>query len=288
MANLLWPPLISMNFFQIVKLILDESFQLIPAKDDDERYKCIEAELEILRTSYANVVSGHCIDYAKPVTRFAYIYKYVVSHASMVAEILGRSSTLSALFKKDSVDISCVGGGPGSDFLGVIKYCIKAGLSPALEVRILDKNPVWSESWSDIRKRVKGVIDISPSFSTFDVTDAGSWKNYVKHLQADLFTFVYFMSEIYALKAKAEAYFDYLFSAAKSGAVFLFLDNRSRETYGWFDELAARHKLVVKFSREENLSLPMSEQCRDLGVFYTKLSNPKVTGKIAFRVAIKP
>lgn len=57
-----------MNCFQLIKTVLDEAFQQIDAKNDNERFVQIEAELASLSKSYATVIHGHKIDYTKPVS----------------------------------------------------------------------------------------------------------------------------------------------------------------------------------------------------------------------------
>jgi hypothetical protein len=108
------------------------------------------------------------------------------------------------LFKSNELRISCVGGGPGSDLLGVYKYVLHRQAikphdkMPNMTFHLLDKEDAWGESWSDVDAMTKSAISSSTMFRIIDVCDPVSWEKHKKFLQADLFTFVYFFSEIFS------------------------------------------------------------------------------------------
>ena len=110
-----------MNCFQIIKSILDEEYNQIPG-NEVEKDEQIEARLNALSNSYAQLSEGNTISYRDPITRFAYIYRYVTSHANLVCTLLEKNSELNSIFDKERVKVACIGGGPGSDFLGILKY----------------------------------------------------------------------------------------------------------------------------------------------------------------------
>jgi hypothetical protein len=119
-------------------------------------------------------------------------------HANIVFETIKLETGLQKLFKSSELKISCVGGGPGSDLLGVYKYIvhrqtIKPNDSmPNMTFHLLDKEDSWGESWSDVDAMTKSAISSSTMFRIIDVCDQKSWEKHKKFLQADLFTFVYF------------------------------------------------------------------------------------------------
>ena len=57
----------------------------------------------------------------------------------MVYDFINRNPTLSNLFDEEFLKISCIGGGPGSDLLGVFKYVLNHEKSPDLFFHLLDK-----------------------------------------------------------------------------------------------------------------------------------------------------
>jgi len=219
-----------MNVFQLVKSVLDEIYERISGQSADKNNR-IEGEIESLKAAYERLgEQGVPNDYSKAVTRFAYIYKYVTCHANVVYHLLRSSPQLAALFDREQVNISCIGGGPGSDFLGILKYIINSEKAPRvkqLRVNLFDKEPAWSECWNDVDEKLRSHLRIATSFVPFDVTDPKTWATYQKFLSSDLFTMIYFMSEINSLREEAEPFFTNLFEKAKSGSLILYVDNNS-------------------------------------------------------------
>jgi hypothetical protein len=278
-----------MNVFQLVKSVLDEVYGRISgqATEKDNR---IKAEIESLKAAYERLGErGVPNDYSKAVTRFAYIYKYVTSHANVVYQLLRNSPQLAALFDEEQINISCIGGGPGSDFLGILKYIINdTNKTPQLRVNLFDKEPAWSECWNDVDEKLRSQLRISTSFVPFDITDQKTWGNYQKFLSSDLFTMIYFMSEINSLREEAEPFFINLFANAKSGSLILYVDNNSEKFYGWFDSLVATHNWEVLKSGEERFGMTdLSEQKKDMGEYFTTFKDPKIRANIAYRLCQK-
>lgn len=275
-----------MNCFQLIKTVLDEAYHAIPlgplAKD-----AAIENALSQLSREYQRLRERGCLDYSDPVRRFAYIYRYTTSHANLVYRVIGGTSHLRQLFNQKKVTTASVGGGPGSDFLGILKYCLRAKKSPELKCQILDRDPAWGESWSDVDDKLGPTFRISTVFHPLDVTDAKTWTPFVKHFQADLFTLIYFMSEVYALRDGAAGYFQSLMSAAKPGALVLYVDNNSPEFTNWFDSLARAHGWTTMASACGDHLLPFEEEKMDLAPYIHKFTPPKIKANIAYRVAKK-
>lgn len=273
-----------MNCFQLVKTVLDEIYTEIPLRGKDE---AIKAELDLLRRKYANLLSGEIIDYANPITRFAYIYRYVTSHANIAHTIIESCSELTDLMDANKVNMTCVGGGPGSDLLGVLKYLINSGKSPMLRCILYDREEAWGESWNDVDNKLGTPFRISTFFQSFDVGERNTWTRHSKYLTSDLFTMIYFMSEIFRIRATAEPFFENLFAKAKKDSLFLYVDNNSPDFYNWFDELAERNSLATIKSATCNIRMNGDEQKTDLGVYYEKFNFPKLTADISYRVCIK-
>ena len=82
-------------------------------------------------------------------------------------------------------------------------------------------------------------------------------------------------------------YYNTLFSSARRGSHFLFIDNRNRDFYGWFDDLAKTNGLTIIEANECTHKMDPSEEKQDLGEYYGKFSAPKIQADIAYRVAIK-
>jgi hypothetical protein len=86
------------------------------------------------------------------------------------------------------VNLSCVGGGPGSDLLGVLKYVSNLKNPPVLRCHLLDGENAWADAWSDVDQKLQSLSTISTYFLPMNVCDPPNWKLHSKYLQADLFT----------------------------------------------------------------------------------------------------
>ncbi|MBN1960720.1 MAG: hypothetical protein JW841_07215 [Deltaproteobacteria bacterium] len=245
--------------------------------------------MNLLSTKYNQLTEPNVakIDYSDPSTRFAYIYRYVTCHANLVYRLISTSNRLTKLFKAEQVTISCVGGGPGSDLLGAIKYYADHDSLSKLKCYLLDGNKAWNESWSDVDKKVDSKLCLSVNFMPLDVTERNTWLPYKKYLQADLFTLVYFISELYRFRNQCTDYFNYLFSEAKSNSYMLFIDNNSANFYNWFDSLTQNYDWEVLEKDECNIQLDTDKEKTDLGEYFKKFGCPKLEANVAYRIIRK-
>jgi hypothetical protein len=281
-----------MNVFQLIKTVLEEIYKRISG-DDADKDEQIKSQMFALRKAYENLLrEGVPNDYADAVTRFAYIYVYVTSHANVVYQLIQNCSAskscseLASLFDRDQVNVTCIGGGPGSDFLGILKYIIKNEKTPRLKLNLFDREAAWHECWQDVDDKLK--LPISNTFTPFDVTKEETWKPFEKFLSDDLFTMVYFMSEINSLREQAEPFFVNLFENAKSSALMLYVDNNNKQFYEWFDSLVVEHGWRVLMSNEGVLGMEdYAEEKRDLEPYYSRFQDPKLRANVAYRICQK-
>ena len=279
---------ILMNCFQLVKTVLDELYVRLPGLSEDEKTEAIIKMLRYLEEQYAGLARGLRIDYTDPVTRFAYVYKYVTSHANIVCQIIEGSTELTDLLRQGRFSVTCIGGGPGSDLLGILKHVLSNGARPVLRCTLLDGETTWADCWSDVDEKLSDQLLVKTSFQTFDVTNERTWATTSKYLDADLITMIYFMSEVYSQRKFADSFFSNLFGNVSSGTLFLYVDNNSPEFYKWFDALAAANGLEVLQSSEGRMGIAdLEEEKKDLGEYFTRLGVPKLKPNIAYRVCRK-
>ncbi len=277
-----------MRCFPLLKSILDEIWKELPFPSEDEKIDAIRLKEANLKERYRNLLSTGkaSIDYSDPATRYAYICCYVTSHANLVAKLIN-DTALKSLFDRERVQAACIRGGPGSDLLGVLKYCEKLTARPQLKFYLYDREQAWSDSWSDVESKVGGTI--STTFQSFDVTDINTLKQNTKYLKSDLFTMVYFASEVHAVRDQAAPFFENLFTNANAGAMFLYVDNASPDFFRWFDDQYENRGItVVESSDGTQLQLPIAEQKTDLGEHLNRIEGqPKLRANIAYRVLRK-
>lgn len=272
---------------QLLKPVLDDAYDRI-ALNEPEKDKAIKRRLKELGLSYLDLTKGNDIDYSDSVTRFGYIYRYVACHANIVSELVGKSTPqLASLFDQPRVTVSCIGGGPGSEMVGIAKYLRDSGKKPRVKCTIYDRDQSWGDSWHDIQEKLKFGFEMFPMFKYLDVTDKKTWGKEETYLESDLFTLVFFMSEVFKHRDLAEPYFTNLFGRAKKGALFLFVDNRSGGFKEWFDDLAKKGRLKILAEETGLFTMSYAEEKRDFGPYYEKFLDPRITARIAWRVAEK-
>lgn len=283
-----------MNCFQLIKIVLDEVYFKIPCQDEMKKDKLIAKRLVLLAKSYRNLLSPHPpIDYSDPITRFAYIYKYVPFHANIIYSIISRSEELQELFQHSQIKTTCIGGGPGSDLLGILKYCMEINQSKRLSFILFDREEAWAESWEDIGDKLDSDLRINSSFQRLDIIDEKSWSEKSKYLNSNLYTMMYFLSEVYALKDESSKFFNHLFAEIPENSIVLFIDNNSDEFLDWFDDLCKSSLLVPIQSKCCLMRLEDSEEQKtDLGIYYQKFGKiencrPKLTANIGYRICKK-
>ena len=243
---------------------------------------------KFLEDEYALLARVNRIDHSDIVTRFAYIYKYTTSHANLVYQIVKGSRDLSRIFDQEKVNITCIGGGPGSDFLGIFKYVMLAELRPILRCILFDKERNWGECWQDADEKIESDFRLSTIFQQFVVTDMSTVEHTSKYLNSDLFTMIYFMSEVYSLRTASEPFFNNLFDKAKKGSLFLYIDNNSPVFYEWFDSFASQNSMDILKSQELEMNITdYDEEKKDLGEYWRKFTSPKLRANIAFRICRK-
>ena len=191
---------------------------------------------------YKELDVGKAPSYSDLFTNFAYIYCYVAAHANIVYELLNlkNSQELARAFDGNIMRLSCLGGGPGSDIIGMLKYTESKNKLATLKFCVYDREVRWRDSLSSACNHLTS-FPILPTFKILDVTNVETWTKYPELLDSDLFTMSYFMSEIYSRHNEANTFFKILFEQAKLGSFFFFVDNILIPTHKWFDDLVEEH-----------------------------------------------
>jgi hypothetical protein len=275
-----------MNCFQLIKEILDEAYGEIKFSGT-KKDALIEKRLASLSAEYKKLLSGAEIDYNDPITRFAYTFRYVTCHANIVFSLIEGNNELGKCFDQTKLSVSCIGGGPGSELLGILKFMENYEKKAKVMCHLLDKEKLWNETWSEVGMQISSEFNLFTNFMQLDILDKNSWNSHKKYLSADIFTLVYFMSEVHKFKKEATVFFEHFFTNVKPGAFVLFVDNRDSCFYNWFDELAVLYGFKIIETEETRFGLPGEEEKRDLGEFYSKFGSPKLSANIAYRIIRK-
>jgi hypothetical protein len=278
-----------MKCFKVVQQVLEDSYEEIPGSEA-ERDAAIRDALGGLSKTYRNLLGSGGPDFGDPVTRFAYVYSYVPAHAHWVHELLGFSEEAAAVLDKDKVRIACIGGGPGSDLVGILKFLDeRGGDAPAIFCEIVDGCEQWKLTWADIGFTLDLPMSLNTDYVIHRVGDPGVWTHPTKFAKADLFTMNFFVSEIAHMGAPAWEYVEKALARGKPGAVLLFNDNNDSRFFERFDKLAAALEWeVLVAGNGERKVYDSGERLDDLGRFRTKFGRAsRLTGNVAWRVLRK-
>jgi hypothetical protein len=273
----------------LLKPFLDVSYRRIDAKDDASRDKAIKKCIETLKEDYKDLTTGPDVDYSAPECRFAYVYKYVACHANLLVTLIGRVPALAEVFKRERASVVALGGGPGTEILGIGKYLSQNNLSPTLDCTVYDREMGWGDTWHNLDKEValKPNEKMFRQFKYFDVTQERTWTGEKVVLESDLFLMVYFVSELYKHRAEAADYFKHLFSKARKGSLFVFIDNSDPPCFRQlFDSWTDRCEVLATADREW-IVMAWEEEKLDFGEYFERFEDPKIKSGVCYRVVRK-
>ncbi len=286
-----------MTIFELVKKTLEELYEEGLQEYGTKLDETIKKRMSYLSQKYADLTNKTRtpIDYRDPATRFAYVFKYVASHGDYLVQTLqaARSALGEDLFKSKTLRLSCIGGGPGSDVVGVLKYLSTYQSEPpeTLTCYLLDGEQAWADTWTEVGESLESDCAVNVNFQKLDVKDPNSWSAQKKFLKADIFTLSYFVSEVVSMDTGVITdFWKKMFDEAKSGALFVDVDNGSESFNDYFDLQWVNRGDVERIVAEDNSQTTprSSEQTSDLGVFRTKFAqSPKLKSRISYRVLRK-
>jgi len=196
------------------------------------------------------------VNYTDPLARLAYVFKYAAAHSYYLAQILleVRQQLAHPLFSGPNVFAACLGGGPGTDIIGIKKHLLD-GAYPAgtiLNGCVFDRQPGWNNEWAYVANALGNTV--RPYFQPFDATVplAPNARGYLA--SADIVTISYLVSEIMHLDAHGAVtvFFKSCFDAVKPGALFVFVDYFGGPTT-FFDSLCIGSGLQLVLSSGNEL-----------------------------------
>src|SRR5262245_57541363 len=112
----------------------------------------------------------------------------------------------------------------GSDVLGFVKFLLSQEKKPQMTYFILDRETAWADTWADLDAIVSAEMKTSRIYCSIDVTDPKSYEKFTRPFKSDIFTMLYFLSEVYKYKMDAARFLERCFSRMKPNALLVVLD----------------------------------------------------------------
>ena len=245
--------------------------------------------------------------------RTAYLYEYAPANALAVEAVLNDDAEdhglISSLFTSErSISLCCLGGGPGSEIVGVAKWIVRHQLDTTqLEVLVTDKCQRWQRQWEPVRDTLntnflagsaipakKPSLVVSGEFAEVDVIDPGFAQLSSLTRGFDLYVISYVVSHIYTDDGLSQfrKFMRSVIDAAPEGSKFLFIDRNEREQE-WNKSVTTlldhpRIDISDTYFSSSNSPGDRQEEKKDLGVLYEHLDvDPRLSWNIFWMVSTK-
>ena len=278
--------------FQRAKLMLDVMMPALPG-DGAATVRERSAKLQSLYTSIWNPDKTP-IDYSEPATQAAYVFTYLGANADLIYQTLceaGEEAT--AVLGQTSPKIACMGGGPGSDLLGLVKFAERLEQPPEeLIVQVLDHHRSWWKMWDHTLSTFPEGMRYRVGFTKMDYKKRGNWVKNDKFLKSDVFIFSYSLSEVWRYNSDESIgeFIDLIVQSSKPGSLFIYSDNSGEYFDSHFErEFVARSDLrLVHRATYDHMLVGGDEQASDLDPHRAEIGrSPKLTGNATCAALVK-
>lgn len=231
-------------YFETIKNVLDKSIQSLSHRTGKPLSE-IDAEISahIERTSNEHRQPDPNINYNDPLCRLGYLFTHVGANAALFEQSIRRCDALSRFIvgcSNNSMALCTVGGGPGTELLGLTKYFIsEASVPSSVHFTVLDSVPHWAETWEIIASECQNLLTrhigrypvIHKAFQPMDVVDPLDYANYAWLFEKiDIFVYNYLVSENQVRLQGFEGALSDMVEKAKAGCFFVVIDRLERMT----------------------------------------------------------
>ena len=292
-----WNSMAAPSTFQLVGKVLSELYADVQKVAGTEKAANdqILARMQQLSDAYAKLTDATLppIDYSDAVTRFGYIYTTVTANSDFVFQALTQVKDLiqDSVIAAEKVVLSCLGGGPGSELIGFLKFILQCDAKlKSATCYLVDREQAWADSWTDLGESLEGNLPIFTNFQMLDVLIPSTWAKQRKFLGADLFIASYFASELMRLGEGTMPFWKELFSAAHSGSMILVVDFDADAADKYITSVTEAIGWKKLYGWKGNMTLTYTEDKKVLGDLLTKFGNrtPRLRGKLDVRLLQKP
>jgi hypothetical protein len=217
--------------------------------------------LEALRAAYDNLTEqGHpVIDYSDPATQAAYVFAYAIGRAEFTYQLLKRHrEALGApIFPNAEARITSLGGGPGSEIAGLVKYLLEGENGEKVEsikYWVFDKDKSWAPVCEALVAELNDFVPIELDYNELDLCDRKECGK-ISLEGDDLLILSFIISELCAIseKSKAEESLRELYKTIDNGAKIFYNDSNASSFYYFFNETKKYVKGFGKISQKSEI-----------------------------------
>ncbi len=301
----------AISFFKTLDYVLSQNISEIRRfhriSEDDAIHRAKQFLVENSAAYYSENPSLH---YNDPLCRFAYLYTYVGAHANLVDNAFYRFNSLGDFVENklqggQTLHICSLGGGPGSELLGFVKFIERVGHPKSrvdLSFTLIDTIPEWDETWHALVQGMEETfktkygasrrdwpIVVHRSFLPLNLTRLDDFKHFAARFkEIEIFILNHTVSELLAYKDDLRKVFNNLVERAPDGTYFLFIDRNQQPVLDLVNSLLNNSELVSFETKIENKNMDGDEQKSDLGRWYSSMGrDPKLTWKAFYSLAQK-
>jgi Putative SAM-dependent methyltransferase len=223
--------------FQRLRPAISHYEELARAKHGAKFVESSKANFSEMQSKYYSKTDNP--DYAGDTRKFCYLFKYAVAHGYYIYSALKmlRPKIRPAIFSRSPTRIACIGGGPGTEIIGLCRYLRETeggNIKNRIQITVFDREPTWQESCERVLNCIAPDLEIDLRFQLFDATNPNSY-NSLDFSGFHLVTANFFASEIRKAKVvgSTRAFWAYLFQSMGAGKIFLIVDFADTDGVGW-------------------------------------------------------
>ena len=264
-------------------VVIEEIFDNLLSGLDDQGQEEFDADwetrvsvsLESLRAAYEGltVQNRDPIDYTDLATQAAYVFVYAIGRAEFTYQLLKRYRAVlgEPIFRKNEARITSLGGGPGSEIAGVVKYLLDPESQEnvsSIKYWVFDKDGEWENICQSVVDDLSQFMPIELEYDSLDLCD-GLECGKISLAGDDLRILSFVISELCALSKKSQAAesLRQLYKTLDDGARIFYNDSNASSFYYFFNETKTYVKGLGRVSEVSEIKERISA-CFNFGETY--------------------
>jgi hypothetical protein len=231
-------------YFETIKRVLDQAIESYSHRTGTS-ISDIDAQIanHIETTSSEHYNPDPNINYKDPLCRLGYLFVHAGANAYLFEQTITESRDLSHCVNQHdnrALHVCTIGGGPGTELLGLIKYGLSRQTAPSdLHFTVIDNVPEWGESWELLAEACQELMSqhlghcpiIHRGFYPLNATDPSSYNPYAWLLEkVDVIVFNYLLSENQVRLPEFEGALSIIKKRTKDETLFVVIDRLERNT----------------------------------------------------------